>query len=101
MCRLYIHTIALTHVAFQGASKLLSSGRVTFLIFEYGSAWLIHPSSNDPRVLTLKAMIDHLDLTADYECWFITPNTLIPVTGRWWTDIYECRWAVYLHDLGT
>lgn len=69
-----------------GASTLLAAHRVKFLSFEYNDKWF-----TNGRTRTLKDVTTQLHDKFGYQCHWITPAQLIPLSGVWWSEEYECR----------
>jgi FkbM family methyltransferase len=74
-----------------GAGGTLRAGRVAFLVFEYNDKWSASGDSIKPVSQWLQGL--------GYECYWITEQRLVPLSGRLWHDGYEFRaWSnVFCH----
>jgi len=70
----------------RGAARLLRERRAVFVVFEYNHKW-----RSDPDKGTLRDAVERLR-GFGYFCWLMTPEHLLPLSGRWWDDAYEI-WA--------
>ena len=77
--------------ALLGAAGALRAGRVAFLVFEYNDKWRAAGDSIRPVSQWLQGL--------GYSCYWITPQRLVPLSGRLWHDGYEFReWSnVFCH----
>ena len=72
---------------FLGATAILARQQVRIITFEYNTKWGESPGSS------LSATVKALGAAA-YDCFFITPDNLVPLTGVWWHDSYEIwQWS--------
>jgi FkbM family methyltransferase len=80
-----------------GAEATLRSGHVSFIVFEYNSKWA---TGKTELPWSLGSVVAWL-LTVKYECYFITPSDLIPISGSWWDPGFEIwRWSnVFCHQV--
>ena len=81
-----------------GAEATLRSGKVTFVTFEYNSKW---GTGRTELPWSLGSVVTWL-ATLHYECYFITPSDLVPISGPWWDPGFEIwRWSnVFCHQVG-
>jgi len=72
----------------RGAEKVLASGKLRFLTFEYHSLWFENETGD-----TLFDILKFLE-GYNYMCYFILPNRLIPLSGSYWRNDFEMkRWS--------
>jgi FkbM family methyltransferase len=70
-----------------GAAAVLARQQARIITFEYNSKWAEAPGSS------LAATVKALDAAA-YDCFFVTPDNLVPLTGAWWHESYEIwKWS--------
>jgi len=77
-----------------GAQATLEAKRVVFLVFEYNDKW--HAASD--KIKPVSQWLFGLG----YECYWITRDRLVPLSGRLWHDSYEFfAWSnVFCHRVG-
>ena len=80
---LKIDTEGYDYYVIRGASQLLATGRVKFLVFEYNSKWF-----SQGRNTTLKSVVRDL-LEVNYTCFWILNTDLVPMSGKMWIELYE------------
>jgi FkbM family methyltransferase len=72
--------------AIVGAHDTLSKQLPRFIMFEYHHLW----KNYDNGSWSLKRMQQHL-LGYGYNCYFISPDNLYPISGEFWDDAYEIK----------
>uniref|UniRef100_A0A7S1W681 Methyltransferase FkbM domain-containing protein n=1 Tax=Alexandrium catenella TaxID=2925 RepID=A0A7S1W681_ALECA len=87
---LKVDTEGFDPVVLRGASQLLSQRLVKFLVFEYSSKWRLAGHK-----LTLKGVVGKLEQQG-YSCFFMKPHVLVPLTGKWWQDVYELKHQIFV-----
>ena len=65
-----------------GAAAVLARQQARIVTFEYNLKWTEAPGTS------LAASVKALSAAA-YDCFFITPDNLVPLFGAWWHDGYE------------
>ena len=80
---LKIDTEGLDAEVLKGSARLLRERRATFIVFEYGLKLFPTTLNNTVQWLAEK-------LQGGLLCWLITQAHLIPLTGHFWSDEYEC-----------
>jgi hypothetical protein len=73
------------YTVLNGAKQLLGSKKVRFLSFEYNHKWF-----TNARATNLQKTVKFLR-KLDYLCFWITDNSLIPVSGQAWSETYEIK----------
>jgi hypothetical protein len=73
------------YTVLNGAKQLLSSKKVRFISFEYNHKWF-----TNARTTSLQMTVTFLR-KLDYLCFWITDNSLIPVSGQAWSETYEIK----------
>merc|ERR1719373_721436 len=69
----------------RGMTKVLQSGKLRFLTFEYHTLWFDNDTGD-----SLKSITDLLS-GFGYFCYFVFPQRLLPISGDYWQDKYEMR----------
>lgn len=69
----------------RGMPKVLASGKLRFLTFEYHSLWFDNETGD-----TLRDILDILE-SHNYMCYFILPNRLLPIGFGYWQKMFEMR----------
>lgn len=80
---LKIDTEGYDYYVIRGASQLLATRRVKFLVFEYNSKWF-----SQGRNTTLQSVVHDL-LEVNYTCFWILNTDLVPMSGKMWIESYE------------
>jgi FkbM family methyltransferase len=70
-----------------GAAAVLARQQARVVTFEYNTKWAEAPGTS--LATTIKALA-----AAAYDCYFVTPDNLVPLSGSWWVDGYEIwKWS--------
>jgi len=69
----------------RGMKKVLASGKLRFLTFEYHTLWFENETGD-----SLKSITTFLE-EYGYFCYFIFPQRLLPISGEYWQDKFEMR----------
>jgi len=69
----------------RGMKKVLANNKIRFLTFEYHHLWFDNDTGD-----TLKKTVELLG-SFDYFCYFILPQRLLPISGKYWQDKFEMR----------
>lgn len=72
-------------LALEGAQPLFAKRKVKFILFEYNKVW----TAVTPGIL-LETVLEKLHKSG-YECFFLTPKHLLPISGKFWHKSYEIR----------